>query len=485
MKPLSIGLCLLFLTTAAKLKAQEETTWTPSKQYSQSQLIADLELLKTVLTEAHPSIYRYQPKATADSSFKKALAKVNGPMTVAEFWKVIQPIIVGIHSAHTDIYPSADEAAWYNKHPADFMPPLFYVDGNKIFMVTHKRDTIAKIVRLVKSINGISAEFVLDTLKSYIVGEGLGTQFVNFQLQAGRFSRIYGQVYGYKPEYKVIVTDSSGEDKELKLKARATKYGNSADKFKQMLQSKKNELNEVVAVNYPSDLPSTAVLKIKSFTYFNYYQNFHENFFKRIKSDKITNLVIDIRGNPGGFSDIGLDLLKYLITKSMCIQMEKMQIPLNKVTFNANVLAASSDKIPVLYRYRDTSGNYDEIRFNKVFCAPFYNFKKNLYLLTDRATFSAAAMFAAALKSQRQVTIVGEETGGGEAGTDGGWFSIVKLPNTGLLLRLPRYHITNVAPHPNAVHGLAPDFTINTPLDADTDVVMKKVKDLILGAGTN
>jgi hypothetical protein len=486
LKRLKKVILVSLLLIAGRLSAQvDTTTYNPTKTYTQTQLLDDLTFLKNVLIEAHPSLYRYQSKAALDSVIQNAIGLLNKPMTEIEFWRVLQPVIASIRSGHTALFYSHAYIAWQNKYPVDHITPFLALQDNKLFLQEGSKDTLKRHFLQVKSIDGLPADQIIGTLKKYASGEGTSDQWTYYQLQSGILSTLYGNVFGYKSVYDLVVTDTLNNSKTLHLKARHLKHTPGADEFKKQLENEKDELNKMVAVDYPADVPSTAVLKIKGFTYFNYYLSFHEQFFKRMREDKIQNLVIDIRGNTGGFPNIGSDLMRYLVRNAFT-GVEAEQVPVNKITFNDYILHGSgydpaqktTDKVqPYDYSWR---------QYKKLYPAAEYHFNKKIYLLTDRGTFSAGSMFAASLKNQCKVTVIGEETGGAEAGSDGG-FSIIKLPNSSLLLHLPRYWESTTASDHHSKHGLIPDIVIKTDISASkyNDPVMKKVKELILASKQN
>jgi hypothetical protein len=475
-------LCFALLFIAIRLNAQVDTAYTPSKTYTQTTLISDFQLLKDVLVEAHPSLYRYADKTAVDSAFAKARVQLNREMTEDEFWRVLEPVIVSIHSGHTNLFPSSAAVSWYIKHPPFLLPFFFHVSSDTLFMLRRTKDSTINVISRVKTIDGMAAPEIIHTLEKYVPAEALTNQFVDFQLQGAGFSRVYGQVFGYKPNYTITATDSAGVEKTINLAgiARAPRY--SADQFKQLLDNKKKELNKSVSVTYPPDIPATAILKISSLTYMDYFRDFHRNFFKQIQDDKIQNLVIDIRGNTGGFPLIGLDLIRYLVDGS-CTEIESEQVQNNKITFNDAIVPNSGYDFPIAGTDEVEPYKYKIRWYNYAHSSDEFNFDKNLYLLIDKGTFSAASVFAASLKKQRRVIVAGEETGGCEAGTDGG-FSIVKLPNTGLLLNLPRVWLKAASNNPHSKTGIMPDVPVNTgmPANSKADPVMKKVKELILAS---
>ena len=480
MKRLKNGLLVLLLFVAGNLSAQVDTTsYDPAKTYTQTQLLDDLTFLKNVLTEAHASLYRYQSKAGLDSAFLKATGLLNKPMTEIEFWKVLQPVLAGIRSGHTVLFYSQAYTAWQNKYPVDYLTPNLAFQDNQLFLHVRDKDTLVRHFAPVKRIDGIPADQIIRTLQEYVSGEGLSDQWTKYQLQGIQLSALYGKVFGYKPVYSLVIIDSLNNSKTLHIKATHAKHTIGGNEVKQLLENQKDEINKVVSVDYPSGVPFTAVLKIKGFTYSNYYLSFHEQFFKLMQEDKIQNLVIDIRGNTGGFPNIGADLMRYLV-KNPFTEVEATQVPVNKITFNDYIMhdqgydptQKTTDKVqPYDYSWR---------QYGKLYPAAEYHFKKKIYLLIDKGTFSAGSIFAASLKNQCKVTVIGEETGGAEAGSDGG-FSTIKLPNSGMLLHLPRYWESTTASDHHSKHGLIPDIVVKNDISWTkyNDVVMKKVKELI------
>jgi C-terminal processing protease CtpA/Prc len=175
------------------------------------------------------------------------------------------------------------------------------------------------------------------------------------------------------------------------------------------------------------------------------------------------------------------DLMRYLVDGKFLMETSD-QVPTNKISFEDYILKDAS------VRTYEHTGGVEKYDYRTRYFGPLYgytdfNFDKNVYLLIDKGTFSAASLFAASLKNLRKVTIIGEETGGCEAGTDSD-FSIIKLPDTGLLLHLPYTWFAVSSKKPNSKRGIMPDITIPSPIPTGNgeDLVMKKVYELILKA---
>jgi hypothetical protein len=472
----------LLICLNTSVKAQSDTTYNPDHLYQPQQLHADLAFLKSVLEEAHPSLYRYTLKDTLDTRFAEAEKQLNMPLTDIEFWKVVAPVVAVIRSGHTVIYPSAGYVEWYNKHLIQRLPLSVYVANGHMYAAKFPKKT-EKLFRGadITAIDGHDIKFILSKIKPYLSPEGYYDQFVDFRLESSVFSEIYGQVFGFKPKYDVSFIDSSGITQQITLNAVKTIYGYSIDKGKDMMVKQHNELEKSVEVNYFPNVPATIQLKIKSLTYLNGYKNFDYGFFKRLQDEKIKNLIIDFRGNGGGYISIISDLLSYLLKGS--------PVPANIVTavtdgfsFDTAIVKHGSNDFPANYLVKAGKRTYMLKTGKYIYPSPSYIFNKNVYLLIDKGTFSAASIFAVNLRENRNVTIIGEESGGGEFGTDGYEFSIVKLPVTGLLLRLPQFWVETVSGFKNKGHGIMPDITVvpTVAQRADAkDVALDKTLQLI------
>lgn len=97
-------------------------------------------------------------------------------------------------------------------------------------------------------------------------------------------------------------------------------------------------------------------------------------------------------------------------------------------------------------------------------------------------SFSATTLFAGDLKGQKNVTLVGEETGGGYYGNTAWIIPDVTLPNTGLRFRLPRFRMVINKDRIKNGRGILPDVWALPTVDAIRDGVdfkAMKAKELI------
>jgi C-terminal processing protease CtpA/Prc len=104
------------------------------------------------------------------------------------------------------------------------------------------------------------------------------------------------------------------------------------------------------------------------------------------------------------------------------------------------------------------------------------------YILIGGNSFSATTLFANSVIKQDNVTVVGEETGGGSYGNTAWLIPDVKLPETKLEFRLPLFRLVMDKDQPKTGHGIFPEVQVLPTSDAirrNADYKLDKVMELI------
>lgn len=130
--------------------------------------------------------------------------------------------------------------------------------------------------------------------------------------------------------------------------------------------------------------------------------------FQEIKARKSHDLIIDLRGNGGGNSEMGNYIISYLYAGKFCA-FSKMRIKLSR-----DLLASPDSKeAPEEYRSPDLEGMVITVFETEAPASkPAAFFSGRVYLLVDGGTFSSASDFATMFRDYRVGTILGSETGG-------------------------------------------------------------------------
>lgn len=460
----------------------------PDKKYSKIELRADFRFLRAILEEAHPSLYQYTSKEVMSTLFDETYRKIGDEMTEKEFGLLLKPLVTKIRCGHTDIRYSPETRKINRiRNRTQALPLGFWIDNDRLFIAKNDSKDSIRLGTEVLEIEGNSVGKILRTLRKYLPADGYGEQYKDAMLENGFFEDYYLDVFGGKERYQFVIKTDNGLAKsimpELKPRILPTRPPRVAPDVELS-----NRLNRLRNLTYPTEVASTALLKIASFSYDDYesYLMIHERFFKELEQRNIKNLIIDLRQNLGGNHEIALDLMKYLM--------------------DTDFILTASAEAPVFIPSFISNNDVEQQESNRTFsekmikkCAegtyclnipsvgkhkPYdlYRFKGSVYVLISEQTFSAASSFVASLKAQKAVTLIGRETGGGEAGCNGGIISTVVLPATKLRVLFPHFRITTAVKVPNIGRGVEPDiaihYSIAQRLDKQ-DLELSKVYELI------
>ena len=205
----------------------------------------------------------------------------------------------------------------------------------------------------------------------------------------------------------------------------ALKDGHTSINFPETSSSQDNKSNyenehtdSVLILNYKSIAKSIGYIKFIDFvmdkTKFNYQLN---EIFEQVHNDFITDLIIDIRNNPGGNSELTDILTNYIYNKpyktnsKIIVKRSEQYYSYTKGYFSwwfrpfLRFIKQIED-----YRKTPIGENYEEVKGAKSIIKPEYQFNGNKYLLINSNTFSTALIFAAAFKDNKMGTIIGERT---------------------------------------------------------------------------
>lgn len=166
--------------------------------------------------------------------------------------------------------------------------------------------------------------------------------------------------------------------------------------------------------------------------------------FVLAKSDK---LIIDLRGNPGGFLDAAVDITSWFLPAGKVVVREQFG--------NANI----EEKI-----FRSKGYN-------------IFNDKLKLVVLVDGGSASASEIVAGALKEYKVATIIGETTFGKGSVQE----LITVNETTALKVTIAQW----LTPEGNSIskHGLEPDIVVeqdDTDLEAKKDTQLEKAVEFLL-----
>jgi hypothetical protein len=480
---------VLLLLCCAAFTNCSVSSYNADKKYPREKLQEDYTLLRNILEKKHPSLYWYTPKDSMDYYFDEGYKNIADSMTELQFgWKILAPLTNKIHCGHTSFSMSKG----WNKFIRDKRIPSFplYLKIWKDTMVVtanvNRKDSIIKKGMLITSINGVRNQDLIKKIFGYLVEDGY-EENVNYVRLSTSFPYFHRNIFGIYKNYSVQYIDSLGRERKTNLPL----FGITEDtlkKIKSFPPVKRKQLSRKERLENIRSLQTnngTAVMTINSFAGGSQLKSFFRHSFRSLRKDKIENLIVDIRANGGGDISNYVSLTKYLRHTSFKVADTAAAISKSFGLYTKYIKSGFFNNIGLLLLTRkQADGRYHFGYWERHLVKPKNkdHFSGDVYVLTNGLTFSASALFCNAVKGQSNVTLVGENTGGGWHGNSGIMIPDITLPNTKLRVRLPVFRLVQYNHVPKTGTGVAPDIYVGPTVESsrkDIDRKMEFVKQLI------
>jgi hypothetical protein len=345
----------------------------------------------------------------------------------------------------------------------------------------------------VKSINGYSTKALTDTLFNYITTDGYSMSGKYQSLSTGfAFANLYKNVIGLTDSFDIHYIDSLGFESQTYVKP----YDFRADTMNKKTLShgppakgsgKKKEKPTfyLSSVNLQLDtVMKTGFMTVTTFDRSNHLRKFFKNSFRVLQENHIKNLIIDVRSNGGGDAGLSTLLTRYIADHKFKLadSLYTIKPPAEYRKYIQNGFWYGLLVSAVTRKGKD--GKLHFRYFEKHYYSPKekYHYDGQVYILIGGNSFSATTLFAGDLKGQKNVTLVGEETGGGYYGNTAWIIPDVTLPNTRLRFRLPRFRMVVNRDRIKNGRGILPDVWALPTSEAIRDGIdfkAMKVKELI------
>ena len=226
----------------------------------------------------------------------------------------------------------------------------------------------------------------------------------------------------------------------------------------------------------------TAVIRIKSFRS-NPGTRFYRKAFRFLAEHQIPRLVIDLRNNGGGSGKDAMNLVSYINDQTEVLYGKKKRgKPVADKylsgPFTRHVLVPVF--LPLFFKvYKDSL--YQHLNIQKKVKTK-NNFDGQVFLLLNGLSFSSSAIAGAYLLKEGPVITIGQESGGGQAGTNAFQMPSLRLPHSKVELIYPFYEVHTDIDAPDRGRGIIPDhpvvYTLEDVLEGK-DLEIEKVIELL------
>ncbi len=503
MRSCLILFCGLIILTGCGVS---KSSTSPNKKYTLKQLQKDYTLYQEILEAHHPSLYWYTPKDSMDGYFDWGRHQLKDSMTEPEFRKVLSYVTARINCGHTTVRPSrAASRTIDTSNLPKFFPLSIKMwslkDRQDTMTVTvnlNRRDSILKRGTVITGINGLTQNQIADTLFNFISTDGYNrTHKYQSLSNTGAFGSLYSYIFGLSDKYKIDYIDSSGHPGALTIPI----YNPATDTFGRrpirritdvvpQMSRKERKQRQLASVRLLQiDTTSrTAMMRLTQFSSGFGLKKFFRRSFKALSKNDINHLIVDVSRNGGGNVTNSTLLTRFLahdpfkITDSLYAIRKGSQ-------YNKYMKNAFWYKVFMTFISRKRKdGNYHFGYYERHYFKPKKNnhFDGQVYIITGGNSFSATTLFVSDLIKQDNVTVVGEETGGGAYGNSAWFKPDVTLPETGIRFGLPLFRVVIDKDVPKNGRGVQPEVPSVPTTEAirrGADFKLEKVLELIKNEG--
>lgn len=481
-----IALFCLLLCSFAELHCQEDSI--PTALLSVKEVHQDIRYLRWFIMDAH-----IDPKALLDTTsylkgFDSLISIINKPIGASEFYAMLAPVFYQIDDAHCalGLPPSSNN---YLQNGGLYLPIKVRFIDTSMYIVSDYFEKITPGSRLM-SINGVKASIIRRQILDVCSSDG-DNDYTRMRVAEYYFHSMLPIFFNIDKENSVWAC-----------------YGDTATEFVLPgVPRKTGKYRAWFAENHLTKSPEPtfdlrfynngeiAYLHIASFSEgaIGEYRTFLGEAFRSIRAHKSQSLILDIRGNGGGYADRGRTLLRFLFDSpftylsnivsksSRGARIETIRSsPFNKEYIS--LLQSIFGSKPMRTMWHKPFGTYDTT-YQKIVKPLKHNliFKGTIYVLIDGMSASTTGLVCNTLRTRKNVVFAGEPAGCTIFGTFGQPIQF-QLPNSGFIGYMSSMRFNQRDDCRISTRPIKPDYIVEPNINDwlnDVDTQLNFVFDLI------
>lgn len=458
--------------------------WSPAHALEARRLTAtdfaeDLALLRAAIEQVHPGFGRYTAAALTSAQLDALAQRGADGIDASEFFLEVSRILADLRCDHT----LAELPQWIERARIDTATHLPFstaiVEGRLLVDRVHASAPGLERGDEILTIDTIPTARILDEVAALVPVDGFtdatkpAVMTYDTEFLGGAIDHFFGFLYGWSDRFEI----------EFRRGVRPRSRTTVAAIDYPTWQENANPGVERFGTNFDSSveleiLGSTAILSIGTFV--NYRNNTDveavlDPCFERLRSEGIDRLVIDLRSCGGGSADVPLTLLRYLLARPFVQQARPNEVRAFRYGALRPHLTTWDERAldPPAELFEDRGDGWfvtrgSEINGGLESVAPFdaaRRFDGELVVLCGPANASGATNFMALLAIHRDVTFVGQPTGGSVEGPTAGLVYFLTLPNSGIRVRIPWFRQFNAVDVLRPGRAIVPDVWIEPTLE--------------------
>ena len=452
---------------AQRAEAQDNVTFTGES------VRADFEYLYDTLASAHFDLYAYRSREDYASYYEELLAAIQGPMTRLDTVRLFTPFVTFGRVGHARInFPVQDYIA-YVLAGGTLLPLDVRVEDGRV-LITHNYSGLPALAPGTEllEINGRPAADWIDRIGRLVSAER--PYMVHAQLES-MFPRLTWLDLGEIDAFELVVRSGSGKVKTFMVDAVPAMTVEEQKGAREAAQHSRKAQLLAHGVAYLRPGPFYAASDGDSLERFTV---FIDDAFQQFIDAGATDLVIDLRNNPGGDNSFSDPLIAWFADERFRFAAQFIVKASPRTRMVLEGLAEeypggiSAQMLEAMTQHEDGA----TFPFAIPLVAPRdAGFSGRVWVLINRHSYSNATTVAAIIQDYGFGTILGEETA--DVPTSYASSAQFTLPNTGVAVTYPKAYFIR----PNGderLQGVVPDHPLVFPVvpTAGDDVLRQAVE---------
>ncbi|MEO8582753.1 MAG: S41 family peptidase [Flavitalea sp.] len=464
-----------------------------NKKYSPDKLKKDYSILRAALEDTHPSLYWFTSKDSMNKSFDDGYSLLNDSMTERQFRTNLLKVVAAIKCGHTSVNYSKAYSRYLDTANLTLFPLAIkaWKDTLVVTVNLNKKDSLLTRGTIITAINNRPASYLIDTFLNYITGDGNSMSGRYQSLSSfGTFGVMYKNVFGLTDSFDIEYQKTNGTSGHVIVPVYKPEM-DSTDRVDSLLPEKytakeRRNMRSLSSRNLQVDTTlHSGYMTVNTFASANGLKSFFRSSFRNAERLHIKYLAIDVRSNGGGDAGNSTLLTRYLSDHSFVLAHSLY------TTKRSNKFRQYIRFQPIYWlmttfvTHKKSDGYFHFGYFERHKFKPKkkHHFNGKVYILTGGNSFSATTLFVQELKGQPNITVVGEETGGGAYGNTAWIIPELILPETKLRIGIPRFRFVMRPELIKDGRGVLPDvYAAPSPEDIRKgfDVKVETVRQLIV-----
>jgi Peptidase family S41 len=469
---------LAFMIYAQYCFGQQQT------KYSVQQVKEDFAYLFKTLEASHYDLYAHTKEEVFDTEYKRISESITDSLTLLQIDRLFLQFVALSHEGHCSIDLPFDSYGTFLQNGGTLFPLNIYFRSDRVFVLDNfSADSSIIPGDEIVSLNGKHIKEVMENIYKYLPGDN--DYFKNATIEAISFPRVLWIVNDEIKKFEAGLKKQDGKQIITNISSIPgyTFEGFMAKKKSLPFSNQSRDFHYIDTIAYlcPGQFYNGqkfggGPIKINSDLLDNReFIRFLDSCFTLIHNKYTRNLIIDLRGNPGGASTFSNPMVAFFATEPFegASKFFMRTSAISKIFWKDvnDTSEIAVVKKEILSRENGVRFEIETSKYNYQPRTDSLKFTGTVYVLINRFSSSQAIEVPAMIQHYKFGKLVGEKT---SPLTDANARQF-KLPNTQLTVTFPEaiYGDSSMA------NGVIPDYPINDDILTEKDEILDYTLSLI------